>query len=579
MARWRRHYRAEDPCHAGTHTVRQWRQCLLFGLLILAALLPASPTAAAASAFTSLHVVGADLIAANNQPVRLIGVNRAGTEYACSQGWGIFDGPSDAASVAAMRAWGINTVRVPLNEHCWLGLDSVRPEYRGETYRTAIRQWVSTLREAGLYVILDLHLAAPAGFPADQLRPMPNRDFTPEFWRQIATLYRNDSAVIFDLYNEPYPDLNRDTEEAWRCWRDGGTCQGVGYPAAGMQELIDAVRDTGATNVILLSGIQYANTFSRFRAYAPHDPLNNYAVSWHSYNFMHWAKETSWDAQVGIPTAGIPLIADEIGQDDCQTDYLDRTLRWLDARNASYLAWAWNTWGRCDGPVLIDDYSGTPSTMGQGFYDHLARLGPQPLAPRPGEAASNEERRDPSAPLAPPESPGALVLYNDVSPAPFWIRPVGTNATNPCDTLVRSSGRCAYAAALSAWGALNIGADSGISTTNYQRLEWAFNSHWQSLANFSVTLVAHDGTPLPTIGLDQAIILDDLGDGWVHLGVSLASLNPNNLVIGSIVFRNTSGHDLSVIHLDDIQFIMGNLGSAITIGAEAIITEQPHAGH
>src|SRR2546422_3166294 len=52
---------------------------------------------------------------------RLRGVNRSGTEYACAQGWGMFDGPSDSASVQAIASWKANVVRVPLNETCWLG--------------------------------------------------------------------------------------------------------------------------------------------------------------------------------------------------------------------------------------------------------------------------------------------------------------------------------------------------------------------------------------------------------------------------------------------------------------------------
>src|SRR2546427_6019816 len=39
------------------------------------------------------------LVDSAGRPIRLRGVNRSGTEYACAQGWGMFDGPSDSASV------------------------------------------------------------------------------------------------------------------------------------------------------------------------------------------------------------------------------------------------------------------------------------------------------------------------------------------------------------------------------------------------------------------------------------------------------------------------------------------------
>src|SRR3989442_7507990 len=72
---------------------------------------------------------GNALVDAAGRRVRLRGVNRSGTEYACAQGWGIFDGPSDSASVQAIASWKANAVRVPLNEPGWLGFNRVRPAH------------------------------------------------------------------------------------------------------------------------------------------------------------------------------------------------------------------------------------------------------------------------------------------------------------------------------------------------------------------------------------------------------------------------------------------------------------------
>src|SRR2546430_7714947 len=79
---------------------------------------------------------------------------------------------------------------------------------------------------------------------------MPNRDHTPEFWRQVATAYGHNNAVIFDLFNEPFPDNNSDTPEAWRCWRDGGPFSGVAFQAPWMQVLEGAVRCSRSSDVI-----------------------------------------------------------------------------------------------------------------------------------------------------------------------------------------------------------------------------------------------------------------------------------------------------------------------------------------
>src|SRR5262249_40527025 len=77
-----------------------------------------------------LHVVGNHIENADGATVLLRGVNRLGTEYQCVHNVGLFDGPSTQASVAAIASWkGVNAVRVPLNEACWLAINGVNPAY------------------------------------------------------------------------------------------------------------------------------------------------------------------------------------------------------------------------------------------------------------------------------------------------------------------------------------------------------------------------------------------------------------------------------------------------------------------
>src|SRR6202521_2317978 len=79
----------------------------------------AAPNAAHAATL-SIAVSGNHLVDGAGQVIQLRGVNRSGAEYACIQGWGIFDGPSDAASVQAIGSWHANGVGGPLKEDCWL---------------------------------------------------------------------------------------------------------------------------------------------------------------------------------------------------------------------------------------------------------------------------------------------------------------------------------------------------------------------------------------------------------------------------------------------------------------------------
>ena len=213
-------------------------------------------------------VRGHHLVDKQGHHVRLLGVNRSGTEYACQQGYGFFDGPSDKASIRAMESWHINAVRVPLNETCWLGINGIQPKYGGGGYRKAIRGWVSRLEHAGLYVILDLHWAAPGSRQATGIIPMSDADHAPAFWRSVAAEYKHDRAVLFDLYNEPHG-------VGWGCWEHGCEIHDkrVGdYRAAGMTELLDAVRSTGARQPVMLGGIEWARDDDGWLAYLPPDP-------------------------------------------------------------------------------------------------------------------------------------------------------------------------------------------------------------------------------------------------------------------------------------------------------------------
>ena len=133
-----------------------------------------------------LHVSGNKLLNAAGQQVILRGVDRSGTEYACVQGNGIFDGEVDQAAVSAMKSWGINAVRVPLNEACWNAESYVTAADAGTNYINAIKSYVSLLNSNGLVAILDLHWTDGAytgpSAAARRLRP-PARSRCPT-WRR-----------------------------------------------------------------------------------------------------------------------------------------------------------------------------------------------------------------------------------------------------------------------------------------------------------------------------------------------------------------------------------------------------------
>ena len=325
-----------------------------------------------------LAVRGNHLVDQHGAIVRLTGVNRSGAEYACAEGWGIWDGPTDTdAAIQAIASWKVNAVRIPLNEDCWLGINHVKPAYSGTRYRAAIADYVDRLERFGITPILNLHFSAPGGKVPDSQAPMADSDHSPAFWRSVAAFFKNDHHLIFDLFNEPYPDGNQDTPAAWSCVRNGGSCPGVPFRAAGMQQLVDVVRATGATQPLMIAGPQYAGDLDRWLQYEPRDPLHQLIASVHIYE-PHWAPcaaPACWMSQIARVAAKVPVVEGEVGSRNCTAGSILPLLSWSDSHGVSYLAWAWNV-GSCTGePSLITSYRGTPTrTYGQGYRDHLASL-------------------------------------------------------------------------------------------------------------------------------------------------------------------------------------------------------------
>ncbi len=336
-----------------------------------------SPTAAAIKAPSSelpgLSVSGNQIIDDSGTVIRLQGVNRSGTESGCIQGWGIFDGPSDAASINAIRSWNVNAVRIPLNEDCWLGINGVKPAYAGVAYQQAIVDYVSRLNKQGIYAILELHWSAPGNQPSVKQRPMPDRDHAIDFWSSVAITFKNNSGAVFDLFNEPYPGDGSDTAADWSCWSNGGECQGVSFETAGMQELLNAVRVSGARNLVLIGGINYAHDLSGWLKYQPFDPISNLAAAWHLYNFNSCNTVDCWEQSVAPVVAHVPVVAGEVGENDCSAQFVTQAMGWLSDHHQSYLDWTWDTWGaNCASMSLVQDYSGTPTTSyGQGVHDFM----------------------------------------------------------------------------------------------------------------------------------------------------------------------------------------------------------------
>jgi hypothetical protein len=353
----------------------------------------AAPRTNAANTAPQLHVSGNHLVNASGQTVVLHGVNRSGGEFACVQATGLWNGPMDQASIDAIKTWGVNVVRVPVNSACWNAESYVNAAYAGSIYQQAVVAYVNLLNSNGIVADLDLHWtdglytgnsSACSVATATCQKPMPDAAQSVPFWSSVANTFKGNNSVIFDLFNEPYPErATGAAASGWACWRDGGTCAGIGYQVAGMQTLVNTVRATGATNVISLGGLAYSNDLTSWLTYKPTDTANNLVASWHSYNFNTCSNQSCWTSQVAPVAAQVPLIAGEIGENTCSSSYIGPLMTWLDSQGISYLGWTWNNWDCSSGPSLISDYTGTATAYGAGFKAHLLSIiGPTPSPTR-----------------------------------------------------------------------------------------------------------------------------------------------------------------------------------------------------
>jgi endoglucanase len=327
---------------------------------------PPPPPPPPPPAGSGLHVSGNQLLDGNGNVVHLHGVNYSGTEYACIQGFGVFDGPSDDAMVTALTTWHGNVVHIGLNEDCILAINGVNPAYAGANYMNAIAAFVNRLHAHGIYAEVSLMWAAPGSQQALDHPPILDADHAPAALQAIGNAFKNDHDTFFGLQSEPHGI-------SWACWKNGGASCSVGYTALGMQGALDAVRSTGATNPVTASGIDYANNLTQWLANKPFDSAGQLMAEAHIYGGNTCYTPSCLDSQVGPVAAQVPVVFGETGEtydgSSCAASNIASILGWADAHGVGYEAWTWDTWGNCSS--LISDFDGTPAnTYGTYVRNH-----------------------------------------------------------------------------------------------------------------------------------------------------------------------------------------------------------------
>ncbi|KYQ93280.1 hypothetical protein DLAC_05939 [Tieghemostelium lacteum] len=339
-----------------------------------------------------LHVNGNNIRNINEEISMIRGVDRPGTQSLCVEKEHIFDEnlvDFNVTYINAVKDWKLNTIMVKINEDCWLGkhMDQlknnskkinskttpafkngipVEPSYFGRGYRSSLKKYIETLTNLNMMVIVSLDWTSDGKHLANSSLPMPGLEGSVEVWKQLATMFKSNPRVLFELYHSPSPGYNQSDcsslLDGWECWCNGIRCQtSHSYKSAGMQQLLNAIRSTGASNIVLIPGIDFSNNMGRYLDYLPSDPLNQLMASVQITDQDHCNNAECWDEIYKPIYLTMPMIITRVLQQDCSADFLEKVLDYADKNYIHYLTGSWSLTSPFQCESLIENYLGKPT--------------------------------------------------------------------------------------------------------------------------------------------------------------------------------------------------------------------------
>lgn len=318
----------------------------------------------------ALHVDGNRLLRADGSPIWLQGVSVDSLQ------WSNTGEATLPSIIAAIEIWKANVIRLPVLETLWFGQDS-RQTDGGVAYRAIIDQAVRAASSRGVYTIIDLHrFRAPT-------------DAHCAFWKACAETYKNNPAVMFELFNEPH-------SLSWEIWKDGGELTDkktdssvlaenkeviTTFRTPGMQAMVDAVRNTGARNLVLAGGLDWAYDLSAILTGSALDDRGGNGVAYVTHVYP-W--KSAWQKCFLDVAAKYPVLVTEVGCDKVRYDFIpperfENPYTWAPDMIAciqkNRLHWtAFSFHPKC-GPPMIADHKSFEPTPFWGAFVRAALLG------------------------------------------------------------------------------------------------------------------------------------------------------------------------------------------------------------
>lgn len=309
----------------------------------------------------AIRVVGNKVLDENGKEVWLQGVNIMSLDWN-PQGERVL-----LSTKVAIEDWKSNIIRLAISDAYWYGTKGGAKD-GGKAYRELVDAVINMAANRGAYVLLDLHqYRAPKQEHAD-------------FWTDAATRYKNHPALIFDVMNEPFGT-------SWEVWQKGGLVEtkkegvdesaflseedkiknNAAFRSIGMQGLVDAVRATGAKNVILAGGLDWGYDLSGVtKGYALDDKGGNGII----YGSHVYPWKSGWQAKFLDAAAKHPILFGENGgrvkkmsfiPDAQQEDVKTWVPAFLGLVQQHKLHWTGFSFHPAASPELISDWDYTPT--------------------------------------------------------------------------------------------------------------------------------------------------------------------------------------------------------------------------
>ena len=322
-----------------------------------------------------LHVDGNKIYNERGDEVRLVGVN------ICSLEWKSAGDNVQASAYEVFANWNCNTVRLPLSQDYWFGKISnwstPNPTDGGVAYRQTVDDVVEIALSFGKYVELDLHWSNAGVWGENSGQHLMPDENSLVFWLDMAERYKNNPAVLFNLYNEPH-------DIPWNVWKNGGEIEEVingntenaktlKYITPGHQKMVEEIRALGANNIIIVGGVDWGYDLGGIAvgaitgiSYALEDTPEGNGIVYdsHIYPWKEW-DGIRHDIRVLCIKDDYPIMIGEIGIDPYgewgaaqRPDWLKNMLDWIDENELHWAGWCFHTEAT---PNMISNWQFTPT--------------------------------------------------------------------------------------------------------------------------------------------------------------------------------------------------------------------------